>query len=126
MRKKVNIIFIISLISLFFIVGCTNPPSPTPSPTPEIVSEVFEAKDWGITQANLEGVRVPMDAVWSVVNITPEGLVGYTTYLFTYIDAEGTWTIEVGYPIVLEPIYDVEIFQNGQSIWEGSIQIPFD
>jgi len=126
MRKKVNIIFIISLISLFFIVGCTNPPSPTPSPTPEIVSEVFEAKDWGITQANLEGVRVPMDAVWSVENITPEGWVGYTTYLFTYIDAEGTWTIEVGYPIVLEPIYDVEIFQNGQSIWEGSIQIPFD
>ena len=126
MRKKVNILFIISLISLFFLVGCTNPPSPTPSPTPEIASEVYEAKDWGITQANLEGVRVPMDAVWSVENITPEGLVGYTTYRFTYIDAEGTWTIEVGYPIVLEPIYDVEIFQNGQSIWEGSIQIPFD
>jgi hypothetical protein len=126
MRKKVNILFIISLISLFFLVGCTNPPSPTPSPTPEIASEVYEAKDWGITQANLEGVRVPMDAVWSVENITPEGWVGYTTYRFTYIDAEGTWTIEVGYPIVLEPIYDVEIFQNGQSIWEGSIQIPFD
>lgn len=126
MRKKINIIFFILLMSLFFVVGCTNPPSPTPSPTPEISNEVYEARDWGITKANLEGVRVPMDAVWSVENITPEGWVGYTTYRFTYIDAEGTWTIEVGYPIVLEPIYEVKIFLNGQNIWEGNIQISFD
>jgi len=126
MRKKINIIFFILLMSLFFVIGCNNPPSPTPSPTPEIPNEVYEARDWGITKANLEGVRVPMDAVWSVENITPEGWVGYTTYRFTYIDAEGTWTIEVGYPIVLEPIYEVKIFLNSQNIWEGNIQISFD
>ena len=51
--RKTNIIFIISLISLFFIVGCTNPPSPTPSPTPEIPSEVYEARDWAVSYTHL-------------------------------------------------------------------------
>lgn len=126
MKKNVNIVFVILLISLFFMIGCTNLPAPTTSPTPEIPSQVLEARDWGITQANLEGILVPMNAIWSAENITPEGWVGYTTYRFTYIDAEGTWTIEVGYPIVLEPTYNVKIFLSGQNIWEGSKAIPFD
>ena len=46
-------------------------PAPTPSPTPEIPSQVLEARDWGITQANLEGILVPMNAIWSAENITP-------------------------------------------------------
>jgi len=124
MRNYLKITLLVSFISLFFLVGCINAPSPTP--TPEIVSEVIEARDWGITQANLEGKMVPINAVWTAENITPENLVGYTTYRFTFIDQIGTWIIEVGYPIVLEPTFDVSIFKNGQKIWEGSIAIPFN
>jgi len=126
MRKKVNIILMISMMSFLFLVGCAPSPSPTPSPTPEIPSEVIEARDWGITQANLEGVLAPINAVWAGENITPEGLVGYTTYRFTFVDQNGNWTIDVGYPIVLEPIYEVTIALNGQTAWEGNISIPFD
>ena len=125
MRKYLVVIFLVLFASLFFLVGCTPPPSPTPTPTPEVPSEVIVARDWGITQANLEGKMVPINAVWTAENITPQGLLGYTTFRFIYIDQNGTWTIEVGYPIVLEPIYDVKIFKNGQQIWEGSKAIPY-
>jgi len=63
MRKYFVIVFLISFASLFFLVGCTTPPSQTL--TPEIASEVIEARDWGITQANLEGKMVPINAVWT-------------------------------------------------------------
>ena len=104
MRKYFVVIFLISFASLFFLVGCTTPPSPTPTPTPEIASEVIEARDWGITQANLEGKMVPINAVWTAENITPEGLVGYTTYRFTFIDQDGTWTMKSVIPSFPIPI----------------------
>ncbi|MCX6090026.1 MAG: hypothetical protein NTX88_06625, partial [Candidatus Atribacteria bacterium] len=103
------------------LLGCSPKPTPTPTPTPIPVppDDVASARDWGITQANLAGKAVPMNAVWTAQNITPENLVGYTTWQFTYSDQSGSWRITVGFPIVLNPNYDVKIYQNNVSIWEG-------
>ncbi|MGC8779042.1 MAG: hypothetical protein ACP5Q4_10245 [Candidatus Caldatribacteriaceae bacterium] len=79
---------------------------------------VIKARDWGIKEARQEGIAVPQNVTWSAQNTTPPMLLGYTTYSFIH----GDFRIEVGYPVVLSPIYAVAIFQNGNLVWEGTIE----
>jgi len=61
---------------------------------------------------------------WTVEDITPQGLLGYSTWCYT----QGGWTVEASYPVVLEPTYSVTIdyVQPGIGIpyhlhWEGAV-----
>lgn len=56
---------------------------------------------------------------WAVANLNPEGLVGFTKLEFT----GNGWRIEVSYPVVQEPIYDIIIRYDHDTgfTWEGKI-----
>ncbi len=82
-----------------------------------VPSEVLKARDWGIEEARKENVEIPQGLSWNVANITPPLLVGYERYQFT----SGSFRIEVGYPVVLHPLYTVMIYQNGDLLWTGSV-----
>ncbi len=66
----------------------------------------------------------PVYGSWDVKYLTPEGLVGASTWGYT----QGEWEITVSYPIVLEPVYTVVIDYAPQHLgipyhlyWEGTV-----
>jgi hypothetical protein len=65
----------------------------------------------------LEDASIPHE--WAVANLTPGGLLGFTKLEFT----GNGWCIEVSYPVVQEPIYDIIIGYNHDTgfTWEGQI-----
>lgn len=113
MKKLVRSIMVVLLcVGILCIAGCNSSGS-----APQ---NVLRARDWGIEEARKEGIDVPQNVTWNVQNTTPPMLLGYTTYTFTF----GRFRIEVGYPVVLYPIYAVVIFENGTPVWEGAIEEP--
>jgi len=56
---------------------------------------------------------------WTMENLTPQGLVGYTTTLYT----GGGWAVKVGSAAVAEPRYEIEIEHTGEIwfSWKGTI-----
>jgi hypothetical protein len=65
----------------------------------------------------LEDATIPHE--WVVANLAPEGLLGFTKLEFT----GNGWRIEVNYPVVQEPIYDIIIEYDHDTgfTWEGQI-----
>ncbi len=65
----------------------------------------------------LEGVEEP--TVWAMEDLTPEGLLGYSTFQY----ASGSWTVKVGFPVVWKPTYQVELTLNGEPVftWTGTV-----
>jgi len=65
----------------------------------------------------LEGVEEP--TVWAMEDLTPEGLLGYSTFQY----ASGSWTVEVGFPVVWKPTYQVELTLDGEPVftWTGTV-----
>ncbi len=61
---------------------------------------------------------LPREAIWDPQRVTPEELVGYETIRYT----QGSWQIEVGYPVVPFPDYDVTV-TNSQTgfTWSGKV-----
>ena len=57
---------------------------------------------------------------WTYKDMTPEGLLGYSTHLYT----SGNWEVKIGGPVVLEPTYTVEVKYMGESelVWNGSVE----
>ncbi len=57
---------------------------------------------------------------WTESNLTPEGLLGFSTYQYV----SGRWTVNVSGPVVLEPTYIVEIKYIGEETleWSGAIE----
>jgi len=109
MKKWMGIIMVGVLVGML-LSGCGSPGG-----APQAV---IKARDWGIAEARKEGIDVPQNVTWMTQNTTPPMLLGYTTYSFIH----GDFRIEVGYPVVLYPIYAVVIFQNGNPVWEGAIE----
>ena len=64
-----------------------------------------------------EADTLAMDAEWSVANLTPEGLLGYSTMEYS---GDG-WTITVGYPVVWKPTYEVEVTHTSGFNWAGIV-----
>ncbi|MEN3185515.1 MAG: hypothetical protein ABDK94_09460 [Atribacterota bacterium] len=110
MKKLASIILVTFLMGMLCIAGCN-----TLENTPV---SVLRARDWAIEEARNTGIDVPQNVTWNVQNTTPPMLLGYTTYTFTF----GRFRIEVGYPVVLSPMYTVVIFENGTPIWEGTVE----
>lgn len=116
MRKSSWVIFLCFVVlGTMWLAGC----APEPVDVPD---EVIEARDEAITLASQDDIPVPQDAVWTARNITPTGLVGYSTFQFSVTIEAVNWIIEVGYPIVLEPTYEVTIFQDDVEVWSGEIE----
>ena len=57
---------------------------------------------------------------WEMENLTPEGLLGYSTLQYT---SEG-WTVKVSFPVVWKPVYSVEITVDADPVfqWTGSVE----
>jgi hypothetical protein len=57
--------------------------------------------------------------VWEMENLTPEGLLGYSTLRYT---SEG-WAVNVSFPVVWKPVYSVEITVDADPVfeWAGSV-----
>jgi hypothetical protein len=82
-----------------------------------------EARDLAIKQAfesfsELKGMTIPTE--WNSEDLTPEGLLGYSTTRFT----SGDWTVDVAGPVVLHPTYSVDIVYNGEPgfTWSCTVQ----
>jgi len=60
-------------------------------------------------------IRTP----WHEESLTPEGWVGANTVQYT----KGEWTVTVFNPVVLEPVYSVEIEFTGSPniVWKGTV-----
>ena len=58
--------------------------------------------------------------VWEMENLTPEGLLGYSTLRYT---SEG-WAVNVSFPVVWKPVYSVEITVDANPVfeWAGSVE----
>jgi hypothetical protein len=65
----------------------------------------------------LEGVEEP--TVWAMEDLTPEGLLGYSTFQY----ASGSWAVEVGFPVVWKPTYQVELTLDVEPVftWTGTV-----
>ncbi len=108
--KSIDIMVVSFLLMGIILGGCS--PSGDIHTIPE---EVIKARDWGIEEARKENIDIPQGLSWDAHNITPPLLVGYVRYRFT----SGSFRIEVGYPVVLNPVYTVLIYQNGNLVWGG-------
>jgi len=115
MRKKGLLpVLCLIVLGLVLLVGCA------PAPVDDVPEEVLEARDIAIDLSNQDGIPVPQDAIWTARIITM--LPGYTAYQFS-VTVEGVkWTIDVGYPVVLDPIYDVSIYRDAEQVWSGEIE----
>lgn len=92
----------------------------TPAPTGILSPE--EARDLAVEYVlanypELEPLTAPTD--WETEDLTPEGLLGYSTLQYT----SGEWTVKVGYPVVWKPTYQVEITVGGEPsfTWAGTV-----
>ena len=58
--------------------------------------------------------------VWTENYLTPEGLLGFTSYQYI----SGSWEVNVSGPVVLEPTFSIEIKYSGEETieWSGSIE----
>jgi len=70
-----------------------------------------------LNHEELRGLQTPSS--WETRNLTPEGFCGSSTLQFT---GDG-WTVNITYPVVLEPTYTVEIEYTGEVSfqWKGTV-----
>jgi len=68
--------------------------------------------------AEFQGLDEPKE--WTENYLTPEGLLGFTSYQYI----SGSWEVNVSGPVVLEPTFSIEIKYSGEetSEWSGSIE----
>jgi hypothetical protein len=64
----------------------------------------------------LKNVKAPTD--WEFTDLTPEGLLGYSTHRYI----SGGWTVEVGFPVVWKPTYAMELTLSEPAFdWMGTV-----
>ena len=92
------------------------------APAPSGILGPEEARDLAVEYIlgkyhELESLTAP--AQWDMVDLTPEGLLGYSTIQYT----SGDWTVKVGYPVVWKPTYEVEATIEGEPsfTWAGTV-----
>jgi len=67
------------------------------------------------------GLNVEAPTSWTVVNTTPEGLLGYQTLQYT----SGDWRVVVKHGLTLTPIYSISIQYTGDNsfTWTGTLEM---
>jgi hypothetical protein len=91
------------------------------APAPTGILSPEEARDLAVEYVlanypELESLKAPTE--WATENLTPEGLMGFSTLQYT----SGDWTVKVGYPVVWKPTYQVELTIEGMPgfTWTGT------
>jgi hypothetical protein len=99
----------------------SNVEETTTSLSPSILSQE-DARDIVVSYLidgvdQLRGLEVPSE--WVVDDLTPEGLLGYSSLEFR---ADG-WTVKVSNPVVWKPTYEVEVEYSGEFTlnWKGTV-----
>jgi hypothetical protein len=117
------------LFLLFALMLCScNLPAPAESPTPTSTTAMVTIPDAiSARDATLDYLRVqygdaapPEGLVWSEENITPEGLVGSSTFLYS----SGDWTVTVSAPVVAPEavVYEIEVDNASTGFhWDGTV-----
>lgn len=91
------------------------------SPEPVDVLSPEQARDLAVEYVlanypELEGLEAP--AEWEFTDLTPEGLLGYSTHRYT----SGGWAVQVGFPVVWKPTYAVELSLDEPAFeWMGTV-----
>ena len=91
-----------------------DPPKPQEADTPESARDAVI--NYIISRYSLN-VKAP--TTWTVVDTTPEGLLGYQTLQYT----SGDWRVVVKHGLTLTPIYSISIqYSGGNSFtWTGTL-----
>jgi len=91
------------------------------SPEPVDILSPKQARDLAVeyvlaSYPELEGVEAPVE--WEFTDLTPEGLLGYSTHSYT----SGSWTVQIGFPVVWKPTYAVELSLGEPAFdWMGTV-----
>ena len=91
------------------------------SPEPLDILSPEQARDLAVEYVlanypELKDAEAPTE--WEFTDLTPEGLLGYSTHRYT----SGGWTVEVGFPVVWKPTYAVELTLSEPSFdWMGTV-----
>jgi hypothetical protein len=91
-----------------------DPSNPLEAGTPE------SARDAVISYIiSRYGINVEAPKSWTVVDTTPEGLLGYQTLQYT----SGDWRVVVKHGLTLTPIYSISIQYSGDNsfTWTGTL-----
>jgi len=99
----------------------SNVEETTSSLRPSILSQEY-ARDIAVSYLmdsveQLQGLEAPSE--WAVEDLTPEGLLGYSSVEFR---ADG-WTVKVSNPVVWKPTYEVDVEYSGEFTltWKGTV-----
>jgi len=91
------------------------------SPEPLDILSPEQARDLAVEYvlANYPELKdVEALAEWEFTDLTPEGLLGYSTFRYT----SGGWSVQVGFPVVWKPTYAVELTISEPSFdWMGTV-----
>lgn len=91
-------------------------------PGPEAPAEVHQARDAVLSylQENYSEVGLPDDLDWTVERISPEGVVGASSFRYMASD----WTVAISYPIVApaDLVFDVTVTHQATGFqWVGTV-----
>lgn len=95
--------------------------SPTASPSPELTTQE-QARDAAIAYIIVnhpETTELMENLSWIGGRATPDGLVGYETYVYN----SANWTVAVGYPITFFPQYEIAANYSAGEVtvaWAGT------
>jgi len=90
------------------------------APTQTDILGPEEARDIAVEYVKAGHPELTEHGSWEMENLTPEGLLGYSTLQYT---SEG-WTVKVSFPVVWKPVYSVEITVDADPVfqWTGSVE----
>jgi hypothetical protein len=135
-KMKRNLLIAIAIVAIIVIVaagyggykmlGSDSTENPEPTPTPQLTTQEQVRNDvMNYLKANHpETVQYMQSFSWTGGDVTPQGLVGATTYVYV----SSGWNVTMRYPVVPNPIYTFTVTYTiqGESspliTWQGTWQ----
>lgn len=81
-----------------------------------------EARDIAVEYVKTNHPELMEHGAWEMMNLTPEGLLGYSTLQYT----SGSWTVNVSFPVVWKPVYSVEITVDADQVFQWTCSVEQD
>ncbi|HSJ55789.1 MAG TPA: serpin family protein, partial [Anaerolineae bacterium] len=127
-HKPYTLVILSVLLSLLF-AACGPAPTPAPAPSPTdgagsqvVLPDAARVRDAALAYlADLDPTAAaPAGLDWTGEEVTPQGLVGRTSWHYT----AGDWSVVVAYPLVAPEatIYDVEVVNEAAGVqWQAAL-----
>jgi|WetSurMetagenome_2_1015567.scaffolds.fasta_scaffold135509_1 hypothetical protein len=128
------VVIIVIIIVAFIYFGTNyfgnNPPSPSPTPTPTSTATPSITPEtvrnyvmYFISTNHSQAATYITDNINWTGGLQPTSLVGYSTYSY----AGNGWNVTIGYPVVPNPIYDVNATYTSPTThliinWQGTYE----